>query len=278
MNRADIICELTKRGYVAEKKDVTKNGVIFEGIMFGNPDSQICPIVYTQAFIEEAKEKNFGIEEVVDNIFLHIKGNDYLSDAVLEQIMDKSFCARNIRIGIQKVSESDVDYVKKETEFEGLEQYLYVNGGPNSDFSYKVSEKYLHVIGLSEDLSWKIAEENTFSATRIISLSNFLNQFIEAVEGIHLDSLDSPLYIITNDEGIKGAGAILNKEAIANFFNDDVDSVYVLPSSIHEMLLIPVRDDAFTLDDLSKMVSDNNLSQVKPEERLINRAYIMKIR
>ena len=51
MNRQDIVNELRDRGYVAEIKDVKKNGTVLKGIVIigeANP----TPIIYTDKIIE----------------------------------------------------------------------------------------------------------------------------------------------------------------------------------------------------------------------------------
>ena len=51
--------------------------------------------------------------------------------------------------------------------------------------------------------------------------------------------------------------------------------IAVLPSSIHEMLLIPHVDD-WEESDLSSMVREVNLTEVAPEERLTDRVYFLE--
>ena len=50
----------------------------------------------------------------------------------------------------------------------------------------------------------------------------------------------------------------------------------VLPSSISEMLIIPF-DGSMKLEDMSAMVKEVNDTQVAPEERLTDMAYILKV-
>ena len=50
----------------------------------------------------------------------------------------------------------------------------------------------------------------------------------------------------------------------------------VLPSSIHEMLILPYQGD-MNLNDLSAIVREVNVVQVEPEERLADTAYLIKL-
>jgi hypothetical protein len=52
--------------------------------------------------------------------------------------------------------------------------------------------------------------------------------------------------------------------------------LFVIPSSIHEMMIAPY-DSRFKLEELSAMVKEINETQVAPEERLTDRAYILSL-
>ena len=51
--------------------------------------------------------------------------------------------------------------------------------------------------------------------------------------------------------------------------------IAVLPSSIHEMLLIP-NTGGFSEAELSEMVKSVNETEVIPEERLTDRVYVLE--
>ena len=56
----------------------------------------------------------------------------------------------------------------------------------------------------------------------------------------------------------------------------NIKKLVVLPSSIHEMLIMPYND-SINMNDLSFMVADVNANQVEPEERLTDRAYLIEL-
>jgi hypothetical protein len=51
----------------------------------------------------------------------------------------------------------------------------------------------------------------------------------------------------------------------------------MLPSSIHEVIIIPYIDSSMTIEEFSSMVSEINNTQVSPEERLTDKAYLINI-
>ena len=56
----------------------------------------------------------------------------------------------------------------------------------------------------------------------------------------------------------------------------NTDKIVVLPSYIHEMLLIPYTED-MDIDTFSEMVEEVNNAEVEPIERLTDRAYIITL-
>lgn len=81
-----------------------------------------------------------------------------------------------------------------------------------------------------------------------------------------------PMYVITNEQNIFGAAVLFYPGMMDMIANELKDSFYVLPSSVHEQLIIPAAyvDDSSYLDD---MVEEVNYSAVDPHERLTDHAY-----
>jgi hypothetical protein len=83
---------------------------------------------------------------------------------------------------------------------------------------------------------------------------------------------EEQMFVASVPDKIHGAGVI----AYPNFMEDAAEKMggdfYVLPSSIHEVLL--VRDNgAITSNELENMVKDVNATQVEPEDRLTDHVY-----
>ncbi len=80
------------------------------------------------------------------------------------------------------------------------------------------------------------------------------------------------MYILTNRKGINGASCLLYKDVIRNFARQLNADLYLLPSSIHEIILVP-RDRNMKVEALSKMVEEVNRTQVAEEEVLSDHVY-----
>jgi len=80
------------------------------------------------------------------------------------------------------------------------------------------------------------------------------------------------MYILSNHKGINGAACILYSDVIHDFAKQINSDLYILPSSIHEVILVP-KGPGIDKRVLRKMVQDVNRTQVPPEEVLSDRVY-----
>ena len=86
-----------------------------------------------------------------------------------------------------------------------------------------------------------------------------------------------PMYILTNEKGINGASCMLYKDVIKDFANLINSDLYILPSSIHELILIPM-ENTIEKERFSQMVTEINTSQVPIEEVLSDHVYIYSLK
>ena len=104
-------------------------------------------------------------------------------------------------------------------------------------------------------------------------------QYPSGEDTFDLDSIDTdgplPLYMLTNKQKTKGAVM-----ALCGKFMDQIiakfGDVYVLPSSVDEVLIMPksaVADHEMDLQDLARMVQQVNIEAVRPEDRLSDNVY-----
>lgn len=81
----------------------------------------------------------------------------------------------------------------------------------------------------------------------------------------------APIYVLSNKSKIKGACCIVYPNLIQNFANELESNLYIIPSSIHECLLLPAKMFG-DIDELKAMIKEINETQVK-EEILSNSLY-----
>ena len=257
--------------------DVVKNGDVHLKAICVRDENPISPTIYTDEIISQCDDNIDEAVDIVSNIIeQHMNPN-----FDLDMLTNKDYILEHIRIGVQKAS--DEDLVKLDvTDFEDMEQYLYYSdtNAPDSSFSIKLKPALATQIGLDLAEAWAVARSHTFENTTIRSMASVMremmgNAFDDEFDEDIFDTAPLKMYIISNREQNKGAASILNRELLENFAREhDAKHLVVIPSSISECLLVPVDDD-YNLDAFTEMVQEVNATQVKPEERLTNRAYVL---
>ena len=97
-------------------------------------------------------------------------------------------------------------------------------------------------------------------------------------EGLPYDAEDfsateSPMYVVSNKQKEYGAINLFNVELLRDFANTkNKCNFWILPSSLHEVLLVP-DDGNVVVTELLDMVTEVNSTQVMPEEVLANSIY-----
>lgn len=84
--------------------------------------------------------------------------------------------------------------------------------------------------------------------------------------------LTPPLYVLTNETQICGAACILYPALLAEFSESVGKDLYILPSSIHEVLLLPT-DTRCADDELCALVRSVNSEQLPPTQQLSDSVY-----
>lgn len=82
-----------------------------------------------------------------------------------------------------------------------------------------------------------------------------------------------PMYVLTNESTYYGAGGICINHVIRRIMNTIQDDFYILPSSVHELIIVPVLSLSVSEYILPQIVHRINYSIVDPDDRLSNHAY-----
>jgi hypothetical protein len=80
------------------------------------------------------------------------------------------------------------------------------------------------------------------------------------------------MYVATNSRQANGATVICYPDFLRKISESMNTDFYILPSSIHEVILVPM-DNGININDLTQMVQQVNKTQLEPEEVLSNHAY-----
>lgn len=262
--RNEIIAEINRMGFVAQATTAVKNGIEKEAISIRkHSDDKVAVNLYPIDFDGTATE----IAEEMIGIYQRSNCNFDLS-----AFSDKEYILSHIRLGLQAVGTEEI--VKRPSNFEGLEEYLYLTGNRGEEhFSVKVKKEMLVNADVAFNVAWSMAEKNSHEETTIQPLMSVIANII-GEENI-CDEF-SPIYVVSNTSNFRGASAIADRRALKQLAdNIGIHSFYVLCSSIHECILVP-QDGQTDISVYENMVKEVNGSGiVSPEDKLIDRAYVI---
>ena len=94
----------------------------------------------------------------------------------------------------------------------------------------------------------------------------------EAFDNLSSEPEEIPLYVLSNQRNLHGAAVILYDGVLREFAGNMRRDLIILPSSIHEVLLIPYEEGS-DLSELKQMVMYVNSTEVSEEEILSDNVY-----
>ena len=83
--------------------------------------------------------------------------------------------------------------------------------------------------------------------------------------------LTKTMFVISNKQKVNGAGSVLYKDVLADLSAKIGTDLYILPSSIHEVIV--VSEEMGDPETLRQMVCEVNGTEVRPEEQLSDNVY-----
>lgn len=260
-------------------KHVLKNNVERTGLIIHRGQDTASPIIYLDGYYEDYL-KGRKLNDIMTDI--RFQSRQELSPDILSLVR---------RAGDYDIAKEDLQIClcDPEQNREWLKDRVYTRAG---DFAavYQINiaedEHGIMNIPVTRDLMnmWGISEEilhrDALAADRnrrplFINLKNLIGHMTFGLEKENLLELneipkeyeDFPVFCLTNESGMNGAGLILDDglmEKIGKMIGHDY---YILPSSIHEVMIVP-DDGKVRLDELSGMVREANQKAVGPEELL----------
>lgn len=249
---------------------VYKGGVEYTGVSF-DIGSNIRPTVYVENY------DTYNVFELAEQMINTINGlKNKVEVPDVSNALNWEQAKERLRVCVEPRTNEDI--VKR--DFLDLQMVVRIIVAENEDGlqSAKVTQTLLNSWGISEDELFIKATENTEKEIRI---GNMLDTLFGNKVQVSIDEFepntnndDTTMFVFTNKIGINGAGGFACKTALKKLADKFDSGLYILPSSIHELLVIPMEtDNKLTRFSFTEMVQEVNKSEVRPEERLSDHCY-----
>lgn len=247
--------------------EVDKLSGSYTGLSVRLPNQSGAPIVNLNQFYE-AYQKGQVFDEALKQMADIVKNNPLLMDLSFlsdyEKIKDKLF----IRVSNQSALEDKLSSIPHEIKEDLVITYhirIYQDGKGLG--SAMLTNDTLSNYGISKE---QLQRDALLSTQKIAPLQMDSMQNILMLPR-DMDMADNKMMVITNAEGMFGASAFFYPETMDKAAKDMGGNFLMLPSSVHEVILIPDKD--MDLKEISAMVKEINQTQVDPEDRLSNHVY-----
>lgn len=139
--------------------------------------------------------------------------------------------------------------------------------------SMALSKKDAENLGMTEEEIYAAALANTLRLfpPKLMNLWGYVEQNIGI--GLPYEEDEVTTYILTNQKEVDGAFYLMSRELVGNIAEMLEDDLYILPSSVNEVLLVRASEVRDGVDGLKAMVRDVNETIVAEKDILSYKVY-----
>lgn len=281
-------------GYHVSLNSILKNNSItMDGVVILKDGAKMTPNIYLGEYFE-SYQNGCAMEEILSSLIEvynnHIEQRKEIEISFTYEAMKESIIFRIVNLEKNEELLKNCPYIK----FLDLAVTFHclIQEESESIGMIRITNEHLNLWDVKKEdlLSRAMKNTPTLLPPLIRRMEDVLKELLEENEGsmkqeeieVELRRMEedsqvpNTMYILSNTKGINGASCILYPEVIRNFARLIKNNIYVLPSSIHEVILLPT-DSVYEKEQLEAMVYEINQSEVPYEEVLSNHIYYYSI-
>lgn len=265
--------EMAGNGYSVTAQETTKNnGVKMLGIEIRKPEETVVPRLYVDGIVDRVEDGFMTVEDAAKKVFEMYQNSETPEiEMNVEKLIDRKFILDHVEyqlVNAERNAEKLKDIPGKKIADLVAIYRVVVSAGEDGAMSYVLTKAILDRSGISFEELDEAAKKNTEkSGFSVRTMNEVMYELMGVNPGPEIEEPDGPqMYVLTNTRKLHGANIMLYKEYLeiaAEKMNEDF---YIIPSSIHELIAVPVS--AQGLEELREMVKAVNDNQLAPEEIL----------
>jgi len=257
-------------------RQVTKNnGVCLHGLTISENDVNIAPTIYIDQYYADYLD-GLGLEEITERII-----NTYLTNRHENVSLDffTDFESAKDRLAMKVINaEKNVEMLKDipHYRFGDLAAIFQVQVDATEFGNAVITVKNEHLkmwaVTIETLMEHAMANMDEKQPVRIQSMVEVMSEMMGDNVPEEMLSNDDRMYVMTNESRFNGAAAMIFTDKLDEFAQNRETNLYILPSSIHEILLIP-DTGGMDVTTLETTVKEVNETQVAPDEILSDNVY-----
>jgi hypothetical protein len=276
----ETIRNLIEVGAIVSLKRITKNNnVVLHGITIRADNENISPTIYLNHYYQEYLDGRSIMEIATEIIELYqnhkVKNSidvnfftefDNLKNRIVFKLIhyDKNIKMLN---GMPHIKFMDLAIVF----------YYLVRSDLIGNATILIHNSHMNMWGIDTEVIYRAAKSNTERLLEV-EIEN-IEKVLEEELGADIKELMEedteyaiPMYVMSNKQKLNGAACILYQNVLKNFSNKIDSDLYVLPSSVHELIIIPKSGNNIP-EELKELVKETNDNHVDDEEILSYSVY-----
>ena len=267
--------------HVRVEKISKNNGLVLDGLVILSEESNVSPNIYLNGYFE--KFLTYGKEAAAEEII-----------RVYERNRPKAVFDSSIFTEREKVSplikmkiinyEKNKELLEKVPHVRVLDLAVVFMAVLKSDFdegfgTILIHNSHLDFWDMTADDLHELAKENMRNDFEVVSMGEVMKGVFENfadgdLAGGVIPEPETDMYVLTAHTKLHGAVGMLHRELLNLFMQENgFEKLVILPSSVHEVLLIPY-DDGMEKIDFMEMVKEVNGTELVPEEILSDSVYV----
>ncbi|MBQ9199410.1 MAG: hypothetical protein IJ141_04460 [Lachnospiraceae bacterium] len=251
-------------------KDIIKNNdTIYKALVISSQQNNASPTIYLDGSYARYQAGD-NMDTIIASVSEQYQEALHNSDFDESRIKDLSkYFIKVVNRESNKMYLADTPYFEYEDFALTLRCLIFKD--KNNIASAKVTNSILDSIGLSKDEVFRIAKENTirFFPPTAEKISDIINN---SFSGEYMVP-DSDMYVLTNDCGVNGATVMIYDDFISEFIKQHGEC-YMIPASIHEVIMLPRQYFEGDEDLLRKYVKEVNKTAVSKTDYLSDNIYL----
>lgn len=241
------------------------------------------PCVYLDRYYKEYENGGITFSEIVDGVYSQIMSHkDDIRDFNAACLLDWNVAKKHIYMKLVNAEKNkELLRMAPHRIFLDLAVVYYIEAndvaGGQGVCSIMIYGQHMSIWGKDEEKLYEAAIHNMRSNGMPVfeSIGGILNHLVQG----NLSALESGgdpmdgMYVLTNQRKCYGASEILDKNTLKEISNKLGGDFIALPSSIHEVIILPM-EGWMKYKELASIVREVNATEVGVEEYLSDHVYV----
>jgi hypothetical protein len=253
---------------------IKNNGVVYHALTIKREGENIAPTIYIDQMLEKYNRGTM-LMSLVDDVVGMYRQCAPVKETNVDFFDDFSVVSKHLFF-------KAVNYKKNRKKLENvpIKRVLDMALVPLALFEHPqlgsgtitIENSYLDMWEISSEELWENVVESAAKVAppKIKGLVDFLTSTIGECGMPELCGI----YVLTNTAGNLGAGVIFYPELLKGLSEDHECNLFIIPSSVHECIVIPDNNMCTETDSLRAIIKEVNRTAVTDEEFLSDNLYM----